>query len=117
MSRQEELEAMSDQSINETICKLFFTECKFKTVELSDVTSRRMMILDRLPFEINDYCNNPSDIMPIAIENKFRMLPDKNGYFVANNWRNDDKLSLEYCENKSLYRAICIVYLLMQEKE
>jgi len=96
MTRQEELESYSDYEINLHVRKL---------------TSSKAL---------HDYCNNPNDIMPIAIENNISLLLDESDLPEATTntcWDGgftDDCIS---SLDMNIYRAICIVFILMKEGE
>lgn len=95
MTRQEELEAMSDLHLGGEVSAA-------NDDELEDALYK-------------DYCNNPNDIMPIAIENKINMTWCHEGFWCCDSNEPLDKIKL--CENESLYRAICILFILMSESK
>lgn len=58
-----------------------------------------------------DYCNNPSDAMPIIIENKISIIHKKNeGLWCAYK-------PFEFVEHVNFYRAAMELFLLMKDKE
>lgn len=67
-------------------------------------------------YQVFDPCNNPSDAMPIIIENKIAM------YFISDDvgWAAHDS-NTDYGElevyNKNYYRAAMICFLLMKDAE
>ena len=64
-----------------------------------------------------DYCNNPSDIMPIAIEHGISIAPiysmnSSGQYERTAKWRTESWD--EVAEHTNPYRAIAICYLMME---
>ncbi len=64
-----------------------------------------------------DYCNNPSDIMPIAIENKISLISDEHvgGWYATSDFHNFIEPWGKADFDKNPYRAIAICYIKMQE--
>ena len=62
----------------------------------------------------SDYCNNPSDIMPIAFKNRMRLTPWHNDQYQCAKYTKE--ISIE-CVDKNPYRAMCIVFILMKQDE
>ena len=65
-----------------------------------------------------DYCNNPSDALPVIHENRISLRPDDmyeeaphSGY-----WRADNETG-NHCHHENPLRAAMIAYLLMKEEE
>ncbi len=113
MNRQEELEDLSKFEINKLVASIAegFNESAWpEAVRMGDILT--LETEDEYEWLHPNYCGEPSDIMPIALENKFTLnwmeqhgkyeILDKNSEFVS------------YHVNP--YRAICIVFLLIQEK-
>lgn len=137
-TRQDELEGMSDFKINCLLTKLLgvalpdsmfdgtpFPDgtCMLGEIALwrdGDSVSTPDWYTPRQHIIVPDYCNNPEDIMPIAIENKLTLEPiaNYNGSFNDKEWccSIEDGSSIEaWSENP--YRAICIVFILMKGAE
>lgn len=65
-----------------------------------------------------DYCNNPSDALPVIHENSISLRPDDmyeeaphGGY-----WRADNEDG-NHCHHENPLRAAMIVYLMMKDEE
>lgn len=129
MSRQDKLEAMGDFEINQLVsCEI---EPKGERVFVDYVLEEIRICYDRLledgsintDFDIVDYCNNPADIMPIAIENKVGHEWDGTNSDGTIFWKakgSTQGFPGPYIGFKSVskgnpYRAICIVFILMSE--
>lgn len=63
-----------------------------------------------------DPCNNPSDAMPIIIENCIGILPYKKSQPLAFDLRKGLGSGI-LIENKNIYRAAMEVFLMMKDKE
>lgn len=63
-----------------------------------------------------DPCNNPSDAMPIIIENCIGILPYKNSQPLAFDLRKGLGSGI-LIENKNIYRAAMEVFLMMKDEE
>lgn len=65
-----------------------------------------------------DYCNNPSDIMPIAIENKITLSPCaiSDSWFASCKLDVNLKFEIEF-DDENPYRAIAICILNMKDAE
>ncbi|NBM80322.1 DUF2591 domain-containing protein [Proteus sp. G2659] len=57
-----------------------------------------------------DPCNNPSDAMPIIIENEISMIKSSGGWMCCHG-------SVGQVERESLYRGAMEVFLMMREAE
>lgn len=125
MNRQEELEKMSDYEINSAVaiiwlpCDYYLNE-RNQTVDL--VCTQTQLGAHGMPVEMDgkygefDPCNNPADIMPIAIEHsisihKFSCQAGWQAYIEG--YRYGDI----YANSLNPYRAICIVFILMSESK
>jgi hypothetical protein len=113
MNRQEELEGMSDRAINRLIAG--------SNYYCASYDSDSEIVIDEGMAWV-DYCNNPNDIMPIAIENGISLLLDESDLpeattnpsaSLVSGWGEDCISSLDM----NIYRAICIVFILMKEVE
>lgn len=112
-------EAMSNFEINKWVWRLT------KSPESMYVDSEFMRVFrDANEFYEFDPCNNPSDIMPIAIENKISIvfdgeftgacnMPDK--YQYPDNHNGSGNISVHCPEN--VLRAIAICLLKMKESQ
>lgn len=109
MSRQQELDGMCEFDINR------LTFAILNKVDINDLTQH---------CSPPDYCNNPSDIMPIAIDNKIALTPLFTGDYWAGRvckfgYEGATKAPVYdiWAEDENPYRAICIVVILMKEAE
>jgi len=109
MITQEELSGMSDFDINKLVAKLSGIE--FWT------SSRHVIPNSQIRGDTLDYCNNPSDIMPIAFESFIGVDPVSNGRdFMAYIYSSDRRTYKYFSINKNPLRAICEVFILMNQK-
>ena len=100
MSRQEELQALSDSEINKLV-----NDIKYP------IGSEYQNRFNELP--VSNYCKNAGSIMPIFVKNELFLncmgeLDDGCVYWEASS--NHYKV-----ERKNPYRAICEVFILMNE--
>lgn len=112
---QEQLEAMSDLEIN----RLVADRMGGYAGDVGDWMPEGVKVNCEGGFfyEERDYCNNPSDIMPIAIENKISlhfMRADNRVQAFHSMPLNQPSI---YHHDLNPYRAIAIVYLLMKQNE
>ena len=108
---KEQLEAMSDFDLNKLISHYqlkhdnshtwFSFSSRGEVFSVNEKTNESALV---------DYCNKPSDIMPLVIENKINSLVTVNGWMVFS--EHDRPLESE-CEN--LLRAYAIVYILIKQ--
>ncbi len=104
---QEELEALSDDGIN-------FLMQRFvngKSIDFDFNSSE-----NGKPCKFMDYCNDPAAIMPLAIENKIGVIWNMNRK-IWTAAKNNYSKGIIQAENENPYRAIAIVYLLIQESK
>ena len=67
---------------------------------------------------VNPYCSNPGVIMPIAIENRMCIDFERRGVSVFSNNKLLASCYVSYSHNNTGYcRAICIIYILMNQGE
>ncbi|WP_350572853.1 phage protein NinX family protein [Providencia stuartii] len=65
-------------------------------------------------YQVFDPCNNPSDAMPIIIENKLTLSPR----YDSDEWISESLFYHDiYSVNKNLYRAAMEVFLMMKDAE
>lgn len=65
-------------------------------------------------FDRKDYCYNPSDAMPIIIENKLTLSPR----YDSDEWISESLFYHDiYSENKNPLRACMEVFLMMTDKD
>jgi hypothetical protein len=122
MSRQEELKSMSDLEIN--ILVAGFQGLKIPEdwredhffVQDGDSVYATDGGFDRSRC-IPDYCNNPADIMPIAIENGIQQKVFSRVNRKPEKWWADDVDYKFHSININPLRAICIVFILMSESK
>ena len=125
MTRQEELEAMSDFRLCETLSDLLDISWLMRpSHRLNDSGIWRYSNMDTVDTceSLADYCNNPNDIMPLAIENKISTTfniacPDLGWEVSGYEYLPPDDFKEFRARHESLYRAICIVLILMKESE
>ena len=103
MITKQQLADMSDFDVNKALCALLGKD-------VSGVDEQRNMMTGA----VDDYCNNPSDIMPLAFEHNvslIKMLSDwractNNGIYVTHSF--DDK--------NPLRATACCLILVLQDK-
>jgi len=100
MIRQEELDGMSNFEL-ETLVTMIITGACITTAQVC----------------ARDYCSNPSDIMPIAIENGIGIEAGTRGDRKTDKWVAFDRYHTKVVGHENPYRAICIVLILMKEAE
>jgi hypothetical protein len=100
MSRQEELESMSDLEIN-------------KLVNLIQNPGMVQSIISYIP----KFCSSPADIMPIAMENNMVIDFETKGVTVFSNNKLLLNCYIGYSNKFGYCRAICIVFILMSESK
>lgn len=67
--------------------------------------------------EIKDYCNNPSDIMPLAFEHGIHFGPQHKAWYAIHDTSMLSENPIEL-ENENPLRAIaCCLILVLQDKE
>ena len=113
MTRQEELEAMSEFDINSKVAELARKDGE-KFVCMDGFYPNAYVWSESHKKEL-DYCNNPADIMPLVLENNINLL---NQYWCDGDGVN--KLAMDFTheiesKHKNVYRAACIVLILMKE--
>ena len=119
MTRQEELEAMSDSSL----CKILanYLCIQWHVAPTHELQENGDEWIYSEPYNWNtgvrlpNYCNNPSEIMPLVLENNINLL---NQYWCDGDGVN--KLAMDFTheiesKHKNVYRAACIVLILMKE--
>lgn len=111
MTRQEELEGMSDSDL----AVLVALAEGYKFAETHPIYDGRTLIESSFT---RDYCNNPTDIMPIAIENRISLDlgHEACGAYVSVP-DGDGGADCYGAYDKNPLRAICIVFILMKESE
>lgn len=92
---------MSDFEINKKVFIKLYGKESLKDKDMFGVFNR------------SDYCNNPTDAMPIIIENKIGLSP----MYHSNKWT-ADCLDYDFISvNKNPYRASMEVFLMMKDAE
>ena len=103
----ENLREMSEFEINKEVAKI---------LGISVWSSGKYLIPNsNLRGDHLNYCQSPSDIMPIAIENRFNMTPSSDGGYNVNYHASPNIHHWSHHEN--LYRAICEVFILMMQEK
>ncbi|MDP5205461.1 hypothetical protein ORI99_00150 [Alishewanella sp. SMS9] len=112
---KEQLQGMSDFEVNYALADLI----GFKEIKKSGDSG---LILDwhSTPpgFKINkaDYCNNPSDIMPLAFEHGIHFGPQHKAWYAIHDASMLSENPIE-AESESPLRAIaCCLILVLQDK-
>jgi len=123
-NRQAELEAMSVFEINTLVANIIYKNDKsgWSVDERCPEPHENSIYIrfnDSVHYISKDYCNNPEDIMPIAIENKISCEWDSEGkiwwsYSPRAAYYLDPKIT---STNQNSYRARCIVFILMMENK
>ncbi|MDL5165770.1 DUF2591 family protein [Proteus faecis] len=111
MSKYTEL---SDFEINKKVAYLIgATPFPFGSTDYrrSAVSGCESAIIIRSPRKVGSFdpCNNPTDAMPIIIENKIAMNPKDNVWQCGSGWN--------VAENKNPYRAAMELFLLIKDAE
>lgn len=112
MNRYTEL---SDFEINKKVADLIgATPFPFGTTEYrrSAVSGCESSIIIRSPRKVGSFdpCNNPSDAMPIIIENEISMIKISGGWMCCHG-------SVGQVERESLYRGAMELFLMMKDAE
>lgn len=95
---------LSDFEINKKVAEKVFGEDEYE-YEV-ECTQYGVTIND----DIFDPCNNPSDAMPIIIENEISMIKSSGGWMCCHG-------SVGNVEHESLYRGAMEVFLMMKDAE
>lgn len=119
---QKELEAMSDFELSSIIApKQGCSIHKEQWFDLGDRDESVVLVGDSFgnPTGAVDYCNNPADIMPLAIEAGLALIP-QDGEWVALSdfvveWGECDAEEEVRCAKP--YRALAIVWILVNQEE
>ena len=112
MNRQEELKGLNDGKL-----QLILHELEYSYVAGSRSAEYIKFFRNLGPAA---YCSDPSAIMPLAIENKMKMIPKPTISMktVSDKWLwHVRTIHTPVIINENLYRAICIVLILMKEAE
>lgn len=103
---------MSDIEINQLV---YASINEIGDVYPKDLAGKVFELLAEQP----DYCNNPSDALPVTLENCIAITPcmgcahgDATGYFEHKN-----PITVEFKSNDKALRAAMIVYLMMKDGE
>ena len=95
---------LSDFEINKKVAEKVFGEDEYE-YEV-ECTRYGVTIND----DIFDPCNNPTDAMPIIIENEISMIKSSGGWMCCHG-------SVGQVEHESLYRAAMEVFLMIKDAE
>ncbi|HCR3467648.1 TPA: DUF2591 domain-containing protein [Proteus mirabilis] len=100
---------LSDFEINLLVAQSVLPETQY------DVIKQTMDIIQFLVdgsfgYRFFDPCNNPSDAMPIIIENEISMIKSSGGWMCSHG-------SVGLVERESLYRGAMEVFLMMKDAE
>lgn len=113
MNRQQELDTFNDAELEKLVCIYHDVDMVNSESHEWDEGQHVFWPMGRGSVRPLKYCSNPSDIMPIAIEHRFKMVPHNNANDV-DVWR-VRTVHTDIVESENLYRAICIVFILMME--
>ena len=121
---KEQLQGMSDFERNSVLLNMLGLKVSEEQyIEYSD-RDERCVIVDKYSVAdtVIDYCNNPSDIMPLAFEHKLTISPQIERFDIpsAGLWVSTDKnWNGKYSVmDKNPLRAIaCCLILVLQDKE
>jgi len=108
------LELLSDLEVNKLVAKEVNAYHPVPKEFKSDYVGDTECYFDErrvIYFCHDDYCNNPEDIMPIAIENKIGLLSAFDVWYATVGHYTQP--AMKVC-HENPYRAICILFLLMQ---
>ncbi len=94
---------LSDFEINKKVAE----NLKLNTIAYERTEIVLFDDMDATPF---DPCNNPSDAMPIIIENEISMIKSSGGWMCCHG-------SVGLVERESLYRGAMEVFLMMKDAE
>ena len=105
---KEQLQGMSDFEVNRTLASLLYPD---SWIARSIVTREEISIEnDEVCFVMVNYCNNPSDILPLAFQHKIGIHHFNRGMWQA--YTQGDLV----CTNENPLRAIaCCLILVLQE--
>ncbi len=129
---KEQLEQLSDNQIS---TRIEFIKLASEYIQAKGITRSGNLFFVDIGGELDvtvtrgDYCNNPSDIMPLVLEAGISLATEKdedgdchaflpNSHFCGLYIESTNEVHLSYshsCEHKNPYRAAAIVWLLMQE--
>ncbi|HCB1930904.1 TPA: DUF2591 family protein [Proteus mirabilis] len=94
---------LSDFEVNKKVAE----SLKLNTIAYEHTEIVLFDDMDATPF---DPCNNPSDAMPIIIENEISMIKSSGGWMCCHG-------SVGLVERESLYRGAMEVFLMMKDAE
>lgn len=101
---------LSDFEINKTV----FHKAKIKHKYFRFLPNGVITYNIKGKYQVFDPCNNPSDAMPIIIENKLTLSPR----YDSDEWISESLFYHDiYSVNKNLYRAAMEVFLMMKDAE
>ena len=109
----------SDAEINELVAIAEIKKGRMNNCEDVTTTEKGVMIGDGANWREFNPCNNPSDIMPIAIEHGMGMMKTSTAWSVEARVKiNKQHIRVAYrypvATDENLYRAIAICYLMME---
>lgn len=117
MITKEQLQTMSDFEVNKALAKQLGLKISENQYMNYDGRDERIVIIDRgsIGDSTVDYCNTPSDIMPLAFEYNLNILsPDS----LQVDWNVFDNHVVGNVYDESPLRAIaCCLILVLQEKQ
>lgn len=104
---------LSDFEINKKVANLVLNGDYIASEGNQEIYLATMDGGDFLPIAYFDPCNNPTDAMPIIIENKIGLSP----MYHSNKWT-ADCLDYDFMSvNKNPYRGAMEVFLMMKDTE
>jgi len=129
MTRQLELEAMSDFDLNCLVAMIVHPDLRYADSDYvfeKKNGSANFRLCNAVGEDLDagtyDYCNNPSDIMPIAFENKINLSYDISqpdlGWLVEHyEYLPPDDFKPYRSRHENPYRAMCVVFILLNEDQ
>lgn len=101
---------LSDFEINKKVANLVLNGDYIASEGNQEIYLATMDGGDFLPIAYFDPCNNPTDAMPIIIENEISMIKSSGGWMCCHG-------SVGQVERENLYRGAMEVFLMMKEAE
>ncbi|HJF24558.1 MAG TPA: DUF2591 domain-containing protein [Proteus mirabilis] len=101
---------LSDFEINLLVAQLIFSNDEYDVIKQSMEVVKFQNGSGKGICHEFDPCNNPSDAMPIIIENKISMIKSSGGWMCCHG-------SVGNVEHESLYRGAMEVFLMIKDAE
>lgn len=114
----ESLTAMSDFEVNKALAWLVMMVLKKETWTFNnDKDTVQFFNENTKKSRIVDYCNNPSDVMPLVFESKIGFAPNKDSYEAFHLADNFQIVDMQYVDTNPMRAAACCLILVLQEKK